>query len=296
VDPGNGDIYSINNDTLHLMTVFGRDARGNASPKRMLEAPSSVYGIAVDEEEQELFLTQQGGTIYVYNKMAKDHDRPLRFIEGPNTQLANPHGIAVDSSQDLLFVLNWGGSHEEELPEPGEIPWGDGRLFGTPAGSSETIVGSGKIEEPSITVYPQKGMGNVAPLRVIQGPKTQLNWPTAIAIDPQHGEMFVANDTGHSITVYDLEAEGDVAPKRVLKGPRTLIKNPSGVTYDPQNEELWVSNFANHAATVYGRTSSGDTPPLRIIRSAPLETPAPVLSNPHVVVYDSKRDELLVGT
>jgi DNA-binding beta-propeller fold protein YncE len=133
-------------------------------------------------------------------------------------------------------------------------------------------------------------------LRVIQGSKTQLNWPTAIAVDPEHGELFVANDTGHSITVYDLKANGDVAPIRVIKGPKTLLKNPSGIVYDPKNDELFVSNFSSHSATVFKRTAFGDVAPARVIRSAPLEAPAPVLSNPHVVIYNPNRDELLVAT
>jgi DNA-binding beta-propeller fold protein YncE len=243
-----------------------------------------------------MFLTSQAGTIFVYEKDAKDYDLPKRFIRGPSTRLANTHGIAVDPSRDLIFVTNWGNSHKLELPPPSDIPWGTGSAWGTPAGSTRSIVGSGKVEPPSITVYRRDSMGDAVPLRVIQGPKTQMNWPTAIAVDSEHGEIFVANDTGHSVSVYNIEANGDVAPIRVLRGPKTLIKNPSGVAYDAKNEELWVSNFGNHASTVFKRTAAGDTAPLRVIRSAPLEEPAPVLSNPHVVVYDSKRDELLVGT
>ena len=34
VDPETGDIYGINNDTLNWMTVFDRNARGNARPTR----------------------------------------------------------------------------------------------------------------------------------------------------------------------------------------------------------------------------------------------------------------------
>ena len=132
-------------------------------------------------------------------------------------------------------------------------------------------------------------------MQVIQGPKTQLNWPTALAIDPERGELYVANDSAHSVLVFKTDANGDAAPIRVLQGPKTLLKNPTGVYVDLKNDELWVANFGNHSATVYKRGASGDAPPLRVIRSGPLDAPAPMLSNPHTVAYDSKRQEILVA-
>ena len=86
-----------------------------------------------------------------------------------------------------------------------------------------------------------------------------------------------------------------MAPIRVLKGPKTLIKNPTGIAYDAKNEELWVANFGNHAATVYKRTAAGDVAPLRVIRGAPIDSPAPMMGNPHTIAYDTKRDEILVS-
>lgn len=297
VDPVNGDIYSVNNDTLNLMTIFSHDAKGDVAPKRVLKAPY-FYGIAVDEERQEMFLSAQGGTVVTFQKTAQDDDRPLRFIEGNQTQLADPHGMALDPKTGLLFVTNWGTTHQIQLPAPSNIPWGDGATWGTGGGEGgrRAIPGSGIIHPPSITVYRKDAMGDVAPLRVIQGPKTQMNWPTAIAVDSEHGELFVANDTGHSVTVYSADASGNVAPIRVLKGPKGLIKNPTGVAYDAKHDELWVANFGNHSATVYKRTAAGDTPPIRVIRSGLPEAPAPMMGNPHVVVYNDKREEILVAT
>ena len=163
-------------------------------------------------------------------------------------------------------------------------------------GRVQAVPGSGRFLPPSITVYPRTASGDATPAQLIQGPKTQLNWPTALAIDPERRELFVANDTGDSVVVFSADATGDVPPLRVLKGPKTLIKNPTGVFFDQKNNELWVTNFGNHTATVYKPTASGDTPPLRVIRSAPLHAPAPMLGNPHVVTYDSRREEILVAT
>jgi DNA-binding beta-propeller fold protein YncE len=129
---------------------------------------------------------------------------------------------------------------------------------------------------------------------VIQGPKTQLDWPNGVAVDPQNGELFVANDMGDSILVFSDTANGDVAPIRVLKGPKSLVKNPTGVSLDSKNHELWVSNFGNHTATVYKPNAEGDTPPIRVIRSAPLNQPSPMISNPVPITYDNTREQILV--
>jgi DNA-binding beta-propeller fold protein YncE len=122
-----------------------------------------------------------------------------------------------------------------------------------------------------------------------------MNWPTAIAVDSAHGELFVANDTADTITVYRSSASGDAAPVRVIKGPKSLVKNPTGLYYDEKHEELWVTNFGNHTAAAFKRTAAGDTAPLRVIRSAPLDAPAPMMGNPHTIAYDTRRDEILVS-
>ena len=156
------------------------------------------------------------------------------------------------------------------------------------------LPGSGQLLPPSISVYSRTASGNTAPLRVIAGPDTQLNWPATIAVEPGRGELFVANDGGHSILVFRETDQGNVAPSRILKGPKTGIKNPIGVSLDTENNELWVSNFANHSVTVYSLSAEGDTPPLRTIRAAPLGKVALGVGNPGGVAYDSKRKEILV--
>ena len=286
-DPLSGDIYSVNNDTLGLLTVFGRDAKGDMTPKKVLRT-GLLYGIAVDEETQEMFLTSQNGAIVVYNKSAQGHDPPLRRIRGPKTQMADSHGMAIDQKRGLLFVTNWGiGMREEAAPAA--------RGENADEGVYRTIPGSSFFDGPSITVYPKDAQGDVAPLRVIRGPKTQMNLPAAIAADPEHGELFVVNDGSNSITVYPLDANGDVAPLRVIKGPKTHLVAPNGIAFDHRHDELFVANFGNHAMTVYPRTANGDVAPIRMIRSAPLSTPAPMMGNPHTVTYNAVREEILVA-
>src|SRR5262245_40730994 len=71
IDPVTKEVYVINNDTQNWLPVFGRDAKGNATPSRYLAAPHGAFGIAVDEQKQEMFLTvQHQNSVVVYRKQA----------------------------------------------------------------------------------------------------------------------------------------------------------------------------------------------------------------------------------
>ena len=56
IDPGSGDIYAINNDTVDTMVIFDRDAKGNLPPTRELYTPHGTYGIAVNEADKAAFV------------------------------------------------------------------------------------------------------------------------------------------------------------------------------------------------------------------------------------------------
>ncbi len=292
VDQASGDIYAVNNDTQDKLVIFSRQAQGDVPPDRWLETPHGTFGIVVDEKRQELFLTaQHDSAVVVYRKMAVEEEAPIRLLQGDRTLLADPHGIALDTKNDLMFVANYGSTHSV----PPSVAQDGGRLKANwPVERNQAIPGSGRFLPPSITVYPSTASGDTGPLRVIVGPKTQLNWPTGLAFDSERGELFVSNDMGHSIVVFRGDANGDVAPVRVLKGPKSGIRNPTGLFLDTKNDELWVSNFGNHSLTVYPVTADGDTAPLRTIRTAPVGRPSLMIGNPGAVGYDTKRREILV--
>jgi DNA-binding beta-propeller fold protein YncE len=269
VDPKTGDIYSVTNDTIDTLTVFPWNAEGEMKPKRELYTPHGTFGISVDEDAGEMYLTvQHDNSVVVYPKSAGGDDKPLRTLAGPATQLEDPHGVAVDYKNNLMFVSNHGNAIVE-------------------------ATNSGKFEPPSITVYPMKASGDVAPLRVISGPKTRLDWPAGMRIDSDRGELYVANDSDDSIIVFKTSDTGNVAPSRVIRGPKTHILNPTDVYLDLKHNEVWAANMGNHSAVVFPRTANGDLAPLRVIRSAPMEKKALAIGNPGAVAYDANRDEIL---
>jgi DNA-binding beta-propeller fold protein YncE len=312
VDLKTGDIYIVNNDSEPGLFKFPRSAEGNVAPANELTTPYGAFGMTMDEERGEMFVTiQHDGAIQVYPKTAKGDENAVRLIQGNRTRLADPHGIAFDPKTRLLFVANYGTERDETFGVDQQMPhplntlsprgarnaerrpnWPAGNLNG--ANRREVVFGTGKFGPASITVHSADATGNVAPVRVIEGPRTQLNWPTGISVDSARGEIYVSNAAGDSINVYSASANGDVAPIRQIKGPRTMLRNPNGVSIDPVNGEVWVANFGNHTATAYKWDANGNAEPVRVIRSAPLSAPTTLISNPYMIAFDGRRDEVLV--
>ena len=166
LDQNTGDIYSINNDTVNTMVIFGREARGNVPPKRELATPHGTFGIAVDEQNQELFLTiQHDNAVVVYNKLAADDEAPLRLLQGDRTELEDPHGIAVDPTNNWLFISNHGSVHQVRSdvgPDVGGIDVTGIRIErrqrkeNWPLDRNRALRGSGQSNPPSISIYPIK--------------------------------------------------------------------------------------------------------------------------------------------
>jgi len=271
IDAKNGDIYTVASDNQDNILTFSGNASGNVDPLRELDIPHRGFAMAIDEEKQEMYVTiQYPPKIVVYRKGASGSDQPVRVIEGESTRLSDIHGVAIDVKNRLMFVTSWGNVSQYLVP------------------------GSGRYELPSITVYPLDANGDKPPLRVIQGPKTQLNWPGAMSLDPE-GNLYVANDMDHSILVFRGTDRGDVTPTRVIKGNKTGLSNPIGVFVDAKNQELWAANMGASSATVYPLKGNGNVAPLRTIRTAPADKVSLKWGKPSGLAYDSKREQLLVA-
>jgi hypothetical protein len=205
---------------------------------------------------QEVFVANfLNDSVTAYAPMANGNVAPLRTIAGAATGLVSPFGVAVDTANGELFVLN----------------------------------------NDSITVYALGASGNVAPLRTLAGPATGMNSAIAVFFDPVNHELFVANnfDPG-TITVYSPGASGDTAPVRTLSGAATGLLFPISVTVDTVNDEIYVANnngsTAESSITVYPRTASGNTAPSRTIQG-----PNTFVVNPDGTALDLVNGELVVA-
>ncbi len=129
----------------------------------------------------------------------------------------------------------------------------------------------------AILTYKGDASGDVAPIRKIFGPHTQLKNSMRLALDPVHGEIFVPQ--GRSVLVFSRDADGDVAPIRVIKGPDTML-GASALTVDPVHNLLIVSGGGGGGEDggegggggrggghilIFNRTDSGNVKPRGVI-------------------------------
>ncbi len=110
----------------------------------------------------------------------------------------------------------------------------------------------------SVLTFRADSNGNVAPIRKIFGPKTQLKDPDALGLDATHGEIFVPL-SDKRILVFPRDGDGDVAPIRILQ----TDSNPNRVAIDPVHNLLIVSGGPR--LKIYDRTASGNDQPRAVI-------------------------------
>jgi len=158
--------------------------------------------------------------------MANGNVKPGRVIAGQATKLGRTmHGIAYDLRHDEIVVPN--------------------------------------ALADAILVFRAGANGAEPPIRVIQGPRTQLVTPHSVNLDLDHGEILVGSVTGRSIWVFPRDANGDVAPLRVIKGAKTGLRYVVGLAVDPVTNLLAVAN--GKEILLFNRTDSGDVAPRAII-------------------------------
>jgi hypothetical protein len=164
--------------------------------------------------------------IAAFARLANGQAKPTRAIAGQNTLFTRTiHDMAYDPVRDEILVPS--------------------------------------LYAGAILIFRGDANGNVAPVRKIYGPNTQLGRTSELAIDPVHGEIFVPQ--GRRILVFPSDADGDVAPLRILEGPDTGLQ-PNRMTVDPVHNLLIVSGGGG--IRIFDRTASGNTRPLRFIRTS----------------------------
>lgn len=106
--------------------------------------------------------------------------------------------------------------------------------------------------------------GEESPIRIIQGPHTQLIAPNRVEVDAVHNEIFVPEDD--HVLVFPREANGDVAPIRVLRGPDTQL-GADAVAVDPVHDLLIVAGAIRvgrervNSVLMFNRTDEGNVKP-----------------------------------
>ncbi|MBI4463132.1 MAG: hypothetical protein HY647_00370 [Acidobacteria bacterium] len=170
-----------------------------------------------------------------FSRLAKENTPPTRVLAGQNTLIGrNQHEVWHEPIRDELFL-------------PNGIP-------------------------QSIQVYRGGANGDEAPIRVIQGPKTELVHPLRMTIDPLNKEIIVPDIL--SVLVFPIDGNGDIAPKRKLN------HRAGSAAVDPIHDLLVLVSAGGRTGPsirIFDRTASGD------------EQPRAVISGPHTGLESTRQ-------
>jgi hypothetical protein len=194
--------------------------------------------------------------IAAFARMAKENAKPNRLLAGQATRLSRTmHDIRYDEIHDEFFVTN---------------PFAQ-----------------------AVLVFRGGADGEEAPIRIIQGPHTQLDNPDRLEEDPVHDEILIPG--GDRILVFPRTATGDVAPIRVIRGPETQLSKVGSMAVDPVHN-LLVAGTGTAAVggifgpedigtlLIYNRTDNGNVKPRAVIGGPKTE----IISIHQIRIYSPK--------
>jgi hypothetical protein len=172
--------------------------------------------------------------IAAFARLAKENTPPVRSIQGQKTLISRTiHGMSYDSLHDEIV---------------------------TPSPFAQAIL-----------TFKGSANGEEAPIRMIQGPHTQILGVTnMVGVDPDNNEIIVPTLPG-MILVFDREANGDVAPKRVLGGSETGVRttrdltaeSPGQAHVDAKHNLLMVNSGGK--ILIFDRLATGNAKPKSVI-------------------------------
>ncbi|HET7843722.1 MAG TPA: hypothetical protein VFL14_06205, partial [Xanthomonadales bacterium] len=163
--------------------------------------------------------------------------------------------------------------------------------FAAPPAHAEVVVGS---FDPSGTarIFADAAQGDVAPVRTIGGPQTQLQNATSFAFDGSRADIYVGDFNGQAIRVFDARQTGDrPATRTITSGGLGQVRE---IALDTVHDELFAITLLSFVST-YPRGANGPTSSVRRIDWAGLPGSQTRIDNPSGLVYLPAQDQLAVG-
>ena len=229
---------NINSST----SIVSREARVISGKATCLRNPYD--SICIDKANDELYIGDAiGACILVFSNAStiEGNVAPARNISGEATLINTPTGIAVDPSNNYVYVADF---YDDE------------------------IYAFGRTQD-----------GNVAPLRKIAGDNTKVFGPMSLSYDQANDRLYVANSAADSILVFDNAStiNGDVAPSRVINH-ETYVTGPTSVSVDTSRDILYVSMRSTQEVCIWENASTinGSVAPNRQIKGSNTKNDTPL--------------------
>ena len=228
-----------------------------------------MHAIAYDEMHDEFLVPQQfGQAILTFRGSASGEEPPIRVIQGSRTMMEQPDRLGLDPVHNEIFVPE--GNKVLVYPReatgnvaPIRVLQGPDTGLGAssvaidPIHNLLTVVGGNRRQGTKIMIFDRTASGNTKPLRVINGPNTQLGQPGGphtvyaptgrilVTIRSQGasgglGERM-ATDDGF-VGVWSINDNGNVPPRWQIGGPNGALQMVRGVAVNPKYKELVVTD------------------------------------------------------
>ena len=207
----------------------------------------TMHSLAYDSVHDEIVVNSPlAQAILFFRGSANGEEPPVRVIQGPQTQI---QGTDYDGNDKMTF---------DDV---------HGEVFIPVAGNK-------------ILVFSREGNGDVAPLRVLAGPDTQIRGSVrghaVVGVDPVNNLLIVGSTGGQgggrddrdgeggrgrgALVIFDRTASGNAKPRAVIQGPNTNLSGVGQIqTYPPKG---WIiAGSAGGAIAAWSIHDSGDAPP-----------------------------------
>ena len=222
------------NPFLGSVNYYPEGANGNVPPTGEIVGSKTqltqVGGVVVDQNGVIYVANNDTNTIVGFPPYSDGNVAPSIVIGGANTGLASPFGLAIDGAGNL-YVANCAVNC---YPGP----------------------------QPSVEEFAAGSNGNVWPLRVITGSRTQLGETEGIAVD-KRGYIYVSNADEGKVTVFRPRARGNAGLIRTITGGASRIDQPDGIAVDDRS--LYVANWGDGLITRFNKEAGGDVPPEAVL-------------------------------
>jgi DNA-binding beta-propeller fold protein YncE len=200
----------IDGNSITASRIISGAATGISEP--------NYFSLHIDTVNNELYVGDfDNNSILVFaNASTASGDvTPVRTIQGGNTRIHDPRGIAVDTDRNWLYVAN-GGTFE-------------------------------------VLVFTREATGNVTPERRMAGADSSIFYPQGIALDQAHDRLYIAQYTSpNNIIIFDGVSTLDVGTSPYSRYfTNEAIDGIGGICYDPSRDLL----IASMSGYFYGSTS-----------------------------------------
>jgi sugar lactone lactonase YvrE len=227
--------------------------------------------------------------VYAFGSTGTLNEAPVAIIEGSETGLGYPSGIALDGS-GKVYVANSGSASVTVYPaDPAgtlnERPLATLTLPGSSFvptnvaldAAGNIYVSNAGYPNPGIVVYAAHPTGTVStPIATIGGNLTTLSEPEGVAVDAS-GKIYVADQNGVKIFAANTSANLNESPIATIGGGATGLYSCWGIALDTSGKIYVVNQFGNYGSfSVFAPNPSGSvtTAPVASVRGVTIGSSA----------------------